>query len=400
MKLFSKLFVLFALLCSSQALALPDSSMPAKFPLYWGQNAAGSFIRPIPVTSQIGIQNGAASLNDGFPPLTFTPLAGGGVPPFGQDMNGILAQISAWSQWVNAGGPVFYDSSFSTSVTGYPKSAVLNGSSNLGNFWFNNTDNNTTNPESGGSGWVSFTPIYAYGTDSGSANAGVVTIPYSINALSVIQGRPISVKKVSSSNTGTYTLSVNGFSAAVRHNDGTALNSGDLPANGVFTVIYDGAQFQLQSERALSLGTAANKNASDNSQPTVASVCGAGVTSSHIAIFSDNNGTVCDGGANLNGLIPKAWVIFHISGGIITVNDSIGVSGVTRSSAGNYTVNTTITVSNAFAMPAIINGGGRGQDVGGSYGSGANPSFAVNVQDAGGGGGIDPTAMIVEIVGR
>ena len=48
----------------------------------------------IPVPSQISVTPGAASYTDGFPPLTMTPKASGGVPPFGQDMNGILYAIT------------------------------------------------------------------------------------------------------------------------------------------------------------------------------------------------------------------------------------------------------------------------------------------------------------------
>jgi len=55
-----------------------------------------------PQASQIGITNCAASLTDGFPPLTFVPVAQGGCPPFGSDFNGILRQITQWSQWMQA----------------------------------------------------------------------------------------------------------------------------------------------------------------------------------------------------------------------------------------------------------------------------------------------------------
>jgi hypothetical protein len=133
------------------------SNIPASFTLTWAQNAGGAFIRVIPSASQIGVQNGAASLNDGFPPLNFQPVGSGGVPPFGQDMNGILNQISAWAQWDKAGGPVGYDATFSTAVGGYPAGAIISASI-LGNFWFNTVDNNVTNPDTGGAGWLGFNP--------------------------------------------------------------------------------------------------------------------------------------------------------------------------------------------------------------------------------------------------
>src|SRR5258708_20811739 len=80
--------------------------------------AGGGFIRPIPQASQIGINPGFASLTDGFVPLNGQPVASGGIPPFEQDMNGILNQISLWCQWLEAGGPVYYDATFSTGGSG------------------------------------------------------------------------------------------------------------------------------------------------------------------------------------------------------------------------------------------------------------------------------------------
>lgn len=131
------------------------ADIPAKFPIAFAADAGGSYIRPIPEASQIGIENGAASLFDGFPPLCATPLTAGGVPPFMQDMNGILNQITLWSQWQNAGASVIYDSGFSTSIGGYPKGAVLASATITGLFWTSTVDDNATDPDGGGSaGWV------------------------------------------------------------------------------------------------------------------------------------------------------------------------------------------------------------------------------------------------------
>lgn len=107
----------------------------------------------IPTPSQIGITAGAASLTDGFPPLTRTPIAAGGVPPSGADMNGILYQMSAADRWANVGGGYPYDSTYATAIGGYPKGARLVRTDGIG-YWLNTTDNNATDPESGGSGWV------------------------------------------------------------------------------------------------------------------------------------------------------------------------------------------------------------------------------------------------------
>lgn len=108
----------------------------------------------IPVASQIGITPGLASFTDGFPPLTMTPLAAGGVPPYGADFNGILNFLSASARWGQAGGGYTYDAAFSTAIGGYPKGATL-VRSDLAGYWLNTVENNLTNPDSGGAGWVS-----------------------------------------------------------------------------------------------------------------------------------------------------------------------------------------------------------------------------------------------------
>ncbi len=151
-------------------------------------NAPGKLVLPfanagakntIPTASQIGIVAGAASLTDGFPPLTRTPLAAGGVPPSGLDMNGILYELSAILRWANAGGGYVYDGTFAadSNVGGYPKGARVLRSDGLG-YWFNTADNNTTDPEAAGTapalaGWV---PDYTNGVTAVTMTGSNVTL--------------------------------------------------------------------------------------------------------------------------------------------------------------------------------------------------------------------------------
>ena len=109
----------------------------------------------IPVPSQVAITPGAASYDDGFPLLCDTPVNEGGIPPSMQDMNGILNEISAVSQWTNAGGLFVYNSAFSAAIGGYPNGAMLLQASGAG-YWRSSVDNNTSDPDTGGEGWVSF----------------------------------------------------------------------------------------------------------------------------------------------------------------------------------------------------------------------------------------------------
>ncbi|WP_281083895.1 hypothetical protein [Klebsiella quasivariicola] len=114
----------------------------------------------IPVESQIDITDGAASFNDGFPPLTMTPVVSGGVPPFGQDFNGILNAITSSIRWACAGGLYSYNSDFATSIGGYPAGAMLLGS-DTSSLWMNISDNNTG--DIGGGNWM---PVFSYGVSN------------------------------------------------------------------------------------------------------------------------------------------------------------------------------------------------------------------------------------------
>jgi hypothetical protein len=137
------------------------SDLPAKLYLPFGASAGGAYIRAIPVASQIGIVDGAASLTDGFVPLNATPIGAGGIPPDVRDMNGILNAATAWARWVGAGGQVGYDAALSTAIGGYPKGAVLMHGTTAGLFWVSTTDNNVTNPNAGGAGWQLIAPSAA-----------------------------------------------------------------------------------------------------------------------------------------------------------------------------------------------------------------------------------------------
>lgn len=130
---------------------MQSSDIPSKLPIPF---ANGGGKNTIPTASQTGTAPGKASLTDGFPPATRTPLVAGGIPPAGLDLNGILFAISAWSRWASAGGTVKYDSSFATAIGGYPSGAIIAAAA-PGRFWISAVENNLTNPDTGGAGWIS-----------------------------------------------------------------------------------------------------------------------------------------------------------------------------------------------------------------------------------------------------
>lgn len=83
--------------------------------------------------------------------------------------------------------------------------------------------------------------------DTGTANAGVITLNPAITSMADILYAPIRVLKVNTDNTGAYTLNVNGLgNKAVRVN-ANALQAGNLRAATVFEVVWDGTVFELIS---------------------------------------------------------------------------------------------------------------------------------------------------------
>ncbi len=209
------------------------SNVPNKFAIPFANSAGAGYIRAIPQASQIGITNGAASLTDGFPPLTFLPVGAGGTPPWGQDFNGILNQITLWSQWQAAGGQVIYDSAFSTAIGGYPAGAIV-ASVNNNQLWYNTTDNNTTNPDSATSvGWQPIMPVitanttYYINNSTGSdTNNGTTTgtaWATIAHALTTLQNYNLN------GNTVTLQLATTGTSYAVP-------NSMTAPSNGTLLI--------------------------------------------------------------------------------------------------------------------------------------------------------------------
>ena len=142
------------------------SSIPYKFEYTWGQNATAGFVTdPVPATSG----GAAASQSLGFPPITSQPTGSGGIPPTVWDFNGVFSYLTSWTQWLQAGGPQVYDSSFQTNIGGYPNGAIVQSATLTAKLWLSTADNNVTNPDTGGGGWAQFPVVgYAAFTASGS----------------------------------------------------------------------------------------------------------------------------------------------------------------------------------------------------------------------------------------
>lgn len=127
---------------------------------------------PIPVPDQTGILPNLASFETGFPPNTFTPQASGGLPFFGQDLNGLLWMITAYIANFAAGHFSQHDPAQSTAISGYPLGAILLNDNESG-FWLSLADGNTTDPDTGGANWY---PVATVGGSSIALTTGTRTL--------------------------------------------------------------------------------------------------------------------------------------------------------------------------------------------------------------------------------
>jgi|GEM_PF-4090653 len=147
-----------------------ESEAPTKFSWVWAYDATNpTYVRAVPQTPTS--QNAAASFQLGFPPNTFLPDTSGGAGPWGQDANGILQQLTAGVQWLQAGGVEPFDATFAANTAGYPKYAMVRSVTFPG-AWISTIDNNSNNPDTGGADW---TPVVLL-NPSLRAGASVFTV--------------------------------------------------------------------------------------------------------------------------------------------------------------------------------------------------------------------------------
>jgi hypothetical protein len=230
-----------------QASQLPNY----KFPIPFANSASAQYQRTIPKGSQQGIIDGAASLADGFPPKTFIPVNSGGTPPFGQDFNGLLNAITAWTRWQNAGGLVTFDSTFAADIGGYPMGAILM-SATPGRLWLSTTDNNTTNPDVSGTDGTGWTSIVTSAVRS-YFQAGDVNVNISANDSVVATNVVLTAPRVwtlplaSSVPAGTTIALIDPDGAVSSANTITIACSGSDTINGQVTEVLSTSFFQLEA---------------------------------------------------------------------------------------------------------------------------------------------------------
>lgn len=118
---------------------------------------------PIPDAPPASPAN-AACWKLGFQAITMQPEVGGGLPPYGQDINGVLYTITTHTYALQAGQLYLWNGSFATTISGYEEGALLAMLDGTG-LWMSIANANTTNPDndSSNANWV---PAFCYGIAS------------------------------------------------------------------------------------------------------------------------------------------------------------------------------------------------------------------------------------------
>lgn len=126
-------------------------AQPDLIPMPFAENATPGTIEPIEATTPTVPQD--ATWSTGFPQVTMQPLAAGGIPPRGQNFNGVLNALSRHIFHMQGGGQYKWDDAHGP----YSIGDVLQSDDGLRAYVSivnNNTDNFNTNPSAIGTSWL------------------------------------------------------------------------------------------------------------------------------------------------------------------------------------------------------------------------------------------------------
>ncbi|MGF7229720.1 MAG: tail fiber domain-containing protein [Candidatus Saccharibacteria bacterium] len=211
---------------------MQKSNAPIKLTVAFASGSGAGPVNTIPLTTNP--TTGGASYQTGFTSVNMEPIASGGVPPYGADVNGLFQNQTKAQIWQQAGYMYPFDATFAgnANIGGYPAGSVLMMGSGKG-VWLNQSDNNTTSPDTTGSvGWLG---MAAAGTSTITTTGGTTTPDPSVLGVTtlIVTGALTSNATlvlpltggarwiVVNNTTGSYTLTVQGSSGS-----GTSITSG------------------------------------------------------------------------------------------------------------------------------------------------------------------------------
>lgn len=122
-------------------------SEPGKIITPWAESGLKNTIPPTanPAT-------GRAGFDQGFSAINMTAKEAGGIPPFGQDFNGILFEITSVIRYIQAGGQPSFSSTLATAIGGYPSGALVLGGDGV-TIWQSQVGSNMDNPDITPTNW-------------------------------------------------------------------------------------------------------------------------------------------------------------------------------------------------------------------------------------------------------
>lgn len=324
---------------------------------------------------------GNAGYDAGFGAINMTTKTAGGIPPFGQDFNGIFFDLTTAIRFLEAGGAFPYNSTFSTAVGGYPLGALVSRTDGAG-LWRNTIANNTTDPEAFGAGWQP--------EDAGSAAVTMTNANVTLTALQAAR-TIITITGVLTANLQlimpTYVkqwLIVNNCTGSFTITVKTAAGSGVPTAISSVTKVYgDGTNvvpnIDYGPHRMVVFGSG-----------TTAWVCPPGVYFARAVIWgaggtgAAGNGTTGGGGGGGGGY-GEGW--YPVVPGT-SYNAVVGVSGTPPTTSGANGISGGLSSFGAF-ITAAGGAGGFGSAAGGFGGSGGTvtgATFYVTGNSGGSGG--------------
>lgn len=147
-------------------------TVPPVIPIPWATNNP-TLRNAIPDTTATP---GLASWDQGWPAPTMQPVVAGGVPPEGQDFNGVDFTLSSHDYYVQAGCTFPFQAAVATAIGGYGVGAILGSATDRDVVWFNTVTNNTTNPDATDGSAVGWVSLFAYGFATPSAMTGAAPV--------------------------------------------------------------------------------------------------------------------------------------------------------------------------------------------------------------------------------